>query len=113
MTRTRNIAAHGGGGRRIDGHRRQLVGFVGGEATERTQRDGEEDEEGKEAQEDVPSSLPGWPTPMIRAEIDIFFRPRRPKTQVVAQVASPTSDHYYSKTSSVTRVSGICKHGMR
>lgn len=73
MTRTRNIAAHGGGGRRIDGHRRQLVSFVGGEATERTQRDGKEDEEGKEAQEDVPSSLPGWPTPMIRAEIDIFF----------------------------------------
>lgn len=74
MTRTRNIAAHGGGGRRIDGHRRQLVGFVGGEATERTQRDGEEDEEGKEAQEDASFlSLPGWPTPMIPAEIDIFF----------------------------------------
>lgn len=34
----RNIAAHGGGGRRIDGHRRQLVGFVGGEATEHTRR---------------------------------------------------------------------------
>lgn len=38
VTRTRNIAAHGGGGRRIDGHRRQLVGFVGGEATEHTRR---------------------------------------------------------------------------
>lgn len=39
-----------------------------------TQGDGEEDEEGKEAQEDASFlSLPGWPTPMIRAEIDIFF----------------------------------------
>lgn len=79
-----------------------LVGFVGGEATEHTQGDGEEDEEGKETQEDASFlSLPVWPTPMIRAEIDIFFGrdDLKPKS---SRTANPTVLKWHHQPATTT-----------